>query len=188
MSTYNVSQKIIPSTYPQVHLFTSVTKIIDDEKQDNAIYVKRELADWASFTPESVAPTIAYTLGLVKTIENNVWEESLETVEGELWSFIRVISKEESNSICELSFAVCKDPLEARNIRNKLTKLNNVDIGAYWSFKYGDGIKKPILDMLNHSYIVSISHNNKVNVSYKDISEYDNYICEIAKAIKKNDG
>lgn len=182
---YNVTQKIIPGAYPQVHLSTSVTKITDDKEKNDTIYVQRELADWASFTPESVAPTIVYTLGLVKTIENNVWEESLETIEGELWGFIRVVSKEFLNTVCQLSFAVCKDPLEARNIRDSLAKINDVDIGAYWTFKYGDGIKKPILNMLNHSYMISINRNIKMNVSYEEIPEYNGYTCEIVEVVKK---
>ena len=91
MTNYEVTQRIIPSVYPSIHLFTSATKIVDDEEYET-IYTKRELADWASFTKASVGPTIAFTLGLCETVNVDAWNEEFETVRGTLWAYIRNIA------------------------------------------------------------------------------------------------
>ena len=121
---YEVKQKIIPFAYPQVHLLSSVTIITDGNKNDEeTVHVKRDIADWASITPESIGPTIAYAIGLCKTIENNAWnEEDPDTVDGELWAYITPDANLQGAdmNIYHLEFALCKDSMEVRKIRDTM--------------------------------------------------------------------
>lgn len=191
---YEVKQKIIPFAYPQVHLLSSVTIITDGNKNDEeTVHVKRDIADWASITPESIGPTIAYAIGLCKTIENNAWDgEDSDTVEGELWAYIRLVDKLEDSNIglYHLQFALCKDPMDARRIRDEMEEefqANGIK-KTIWVFKYGDGLKKPVLDMLYDKKHYLININDKIinTVSYEEFPECDVYECAVTEAMKND--
>lgn len=191
---YEVEQKIIPFAYPQVHLFTSATMVYDGEKSEDTIYLKRDIADWASITPESIGPTIAYTLGLCKTIENNAWDgEDSDTIDGELWAYIRFVDKQGDTNVglYFLEFALCKDPMDARRIRDEIeAELSTHGIkSTLWVFKYGDGLKKPILDMLydKHGYYIDISDKITNTVSFEEFPECDIYTCVVSDMLKNEE-
>ena len=193
---YEVKQKIIPFAYPQVHLLSSVTIITDGNKNDEeTVHVKRDIADWASITPESIGPTIAYAIGLCKTIENNAWnEEDPDTVDGELWAYITPDANLQGAdmNIYHLEFALCKDSMEVRKIRDTMEeKIQSTGIKKnIWVFKYGDGLKKPILDMLydKRHYIINIKDKITNTVSYEEFPEHDIYDCIITEDVKPNGG
>ena len=193
---YEVKQKIIPFAYPQVHLLSSVTIITDgNENDEETVHVKRDIADWASITPESIGPTIAYAIGLCKTIENNAWDgEDNDTVEGELWAYITPDANLQGAdmNIYHLEFALCKDSMEVRKIRDTMEeKIQSTGIKKnIWVFKYGDGLKKPILDMLydKRHYIINIKDKITNTVSYEEFPEHDIYDCIITEAVKPNGG
>lgn len=190
---YEVTQKIIPFAYPQVHLFTSATMICNGEESEDTVHIRRDVADWASITPESIGPTIAYTLGLCKTIENDAWDgEDDDTVEGELWAYIRLVDKLEDSDVglYHLQFALCKDPMDARRIRDEMEgefQANEIK-KTIWVFKYGDGLKKPVLDMLydKKHYLININDKITNTVSYEEFPEYDVYECAVTEAIKND--
>lgn len=187
MTNYEVTQRIIPSVYPSIHLFTSATKIVDDEEYET-IYTKRELADWASFTKASVGPTIAFTLGLCETVNVDAWNEEFETVRGTLWAYIRNIATgDEDINTYSLEFAMCEDSLDARKIRGQLAEADNAKPEEYWILAYGDGLKTPVLDMLydKRTYVVTVKSRVSSNVSYEEIPECDVYDC-IIQAMQKN--
>lgn len=185
MNHYKIQQKILPSAYPSINLYSNISKLDANNKVINTLYIKRTIAEWASFSRNAVSPMIVYLSGLMELIANHAIgkkDNNDDSITGTLYGLITRATIDDSEAYL-LRFILCNSNEELEEIKKEIYAENE----NIWQFTYGEGLNKPVLDMLyiKRTYAALVVPNVSHVIMTIPQDEFDEYLCSIQEVIEK---
>lgn len=177
---YNVKQKILLSTYPEIFIYSKITKLEEKDSKEINVNLKRKIKNWNMYNAKSAERILVYSIAVIELSRLGMCEKSKnkKLINKKLYGFIHEF-EHNGELLYALELALCKDENEVKETRLKIASLNNTVEENVWVFYFNDQVNEDINKILydKSCFLSAIVTDTHELMTFDNIPEYTEYKC-----------